>query len=82
MHPPLTLENHPKCRDVVIAFKRCHDANPIGKVFGACNDEKWALDACLREQKVWKARENLSKARASNERLRERRRREEAGEDH
>jgi COX assembly protein 2 len=70
MHPPLTLENHPICRDVVIAFKRCHRDNPLGKFIGACNEEKWALDRCLREQKLWKSKRNLEKARASKERLR------------
>ena len=62
MHPPLTLENHPLCRDVVIALKVCHRENPWGRSFGACNEQKWALDACLKEQKLFKFRENNKKA--------------------
>ena len=72
MHPPLTLENHPLCRDVVIALKLCHRDNPWGRSFGACNEQKWALDACLKEQKKWKFRKNNAKAQAEKERLRAR----------
>jgi phosphopantothenoylcysteine decarboxylase/COX assembly protein 2 len=56
MHPPLTLENHPLCREVVIA----------------CNEQKWALDACLKTQKLHKSRENNAKAQAEKARLRAR----------
>ena len=70
MHPPLTLENHPLCRDVVIALKRCHrDASWWGRSFGACNEQKWALDSCLKKQKLYKFRENNRKATAEKERL-------------
>ena len=73
MHPPLTLENHPLCRDVVIALKRCHrDASWWGRSFGACNEQKWALDQCLKKQKLFKARANAEKAREERDRLRRR----------
>jgi hypothetical protein len=72
MHPPLTLENHPLCREVVIALKLCHRENPWGRSFGACNEQKWALDACLKTQKLHKSRENNAKAQAEKARLRAR----------
>ena len=73
MHPPLTLENHPLCRDIVIALKRCHrDASWWGRSFGACNEQKWALDQCLKKQKLFKARANAEKAREERDRLRRR----------
>ena len=73
MHPPLTLENHPLCRDVVIALKRCHrDASWWGRSFGACNEQKWALDQCLKKQKLFKARANAEKGREERDRLRRR----------
>ena len=72
MHPPLTLDNHPICRERVLALKRCHGEYVLGKFIGACNEEKWALDACLKEQKLWKSRKNQELARASKERLRKR----------
>lgn len=58
MHPPLTLDKHPLCRDEVIALTTCHDGGPLKRLFGACNEEKWALDACLRAQKLHKSRKN------------------------
>ena len=72
MHPPLTLENHPLCREVVIALKVCHRENPWSRSFGACNEQKWALDECLKKQKLFKFRENNKKATAEKERLRAR----------
>ena len=72
MHPPLTLENHPLCREVVIALKLCHRENPWGRSFGACNEPKWALEACLKTQKLHKSRENNAKAQAEKARLRAR----------
>lgn len=72
MHPPLTLENHPLCRDVVIALKVCHRENPWARSFGVCNEQKWQLDACLKKQKLFKFRENNKKALAEKERLRQR----------
>lgn len=72
MHPPLTLDKHPLCRDEVIALTTCHESGPLKRFFGACNDEKWALDACLRAQKLHKSRKNQELARASKERLRQR----------
>ena len=73
MHPPLTLANHPLCRDVVIALKRCHrDASWWGRSFGACNEQKWALDQCLKKQKLFKARANAEKGREERDRLRRR----------
>ena len=58
---------------MVLAFKRCHKENPIGKTFGACNDEKWALDACLKGQKKYKSKLNLEKARAEQAKLKAKR---------
>lgn len=72
MHPPLTLDNHPLCRDAVIALKRCHRDNPWARTWGACNEQKDALDACLRKQKLYKFRLNNAKAQASKERLKAR----------
>ena len=69
MPPPLPLDKHPLCREAVIALKRCPAANALGKFLGKCNEEKWTLDACLKEQKLWKSRRNLKLARESKARL-------------
>ncbi|CAM9629523.1 unnamed protein product, partial [Laminaria digitata] len=46
MHPPL-LRPHPKCHEEVKLLMACHDENPYGKFFGACNELKLALDRCF-----------------------------------
>ena len=66
MHPPL-YRPHPKCAALVDALVACHDANVYGKFWGACNDQKAAMDACFKAEKDEKRRENLRKARAFDE---------------
>ena len=63
MHPPL-YRPHPKCAALVDALIECHDSNVYGKFWGACNDQKAAMDACFKAEKDEKRRENLRKARA------------------
>ena len=31
---------------------RCHADHAVAKFWGVCNEQKWALDACLREEKA------------------------------
>ena len=66
MHPPL-YRPHPKCAALVDALVECHDNNVYGKFWGACNDQKAAMDACFKAEKDEKRRENLRKARAFDE---------------
>ena len=66
MHPPL-YRPHPKCAALVDALVACHDNNVYGKFWGACNDQKAAMDACFKAEKDEKRRENLRKARAFDE---------------
>ena len=63
MHPPL-YRPHPKCAALVDALVECHDSNVYGKFWGACNDQKAAMDACFKAEKDEKRRENLRRARA------------------
>lgn len=30
----------------------CHAEHAVAKFWGVCNEQKWALDACLREEKA------------------------------
>ena len=55
MHPPL-YRPHPKCAALVDALVECHDANVYGKFWGACNDQKAAMDACFKAEKDEKRR--------------------------
>jgi hypothetical protein len=41
----------------------------LGKWFGACNDYKTALDACLKNEKENKRKKNLIEARLFEEKL-------------
>ena len=61
MHPPL-LRPHPQCGHVVKLLVQCHEENKFAKYFGACNDQKVALDQCFRAEKELKRRQNLAKA--------------------
>jgi hypothetical protein len=72
MHPPLTPENHPLCLDVITALKDCHHEQRWGKFLGACNEQKWQLDACFKAEKAVKRSINLEKARVEQKRLLER----------
>ena len=62
--PPPLYRPHPKCAALVDALVECHDANVYGKFWGACNDQKAAMDACFKAEKDEKRRENLRRARA------------------
>jgi len=74
MHPPLkSLSKHPLCRDLVLDLLACHETEPWYKKWtGACNEEKWTLDTCLKAQKIFKAKENKKKGDERKERLRKR----------
>ena len=80
MHPPL-YRPHPKCAALVDALVECHDNNVYGKFWGACNDQKAAMDACFKAEKDEKRRENLRKARAFDEARKQRQAERAAAED-
>jgi COX assembly mitochondrial protein 2 len=48
MHPPLDRP-HPDCQDEILKLKECH--GHWTKYVGACNDIKFALDACFAKEK-------------------------------
>lgn len=71
MHPPLALHSNPVCADLIIAFKECHEESGYwGRMTGACNEAKHALDRCFKEQKKVVRKGHLEKARADRERFR------------
>lgn len=47
MHPVLNLDEHPICRDVILALHKCHRERSWAKFLGACNEHKYNLDKCL-----------------------------------
>mmetsp|Transcript_25474 Transcript_25474/g.55119 ORF Transcript_25474/g.55119 Transcript_25474/m.55119 type:complete len:111 (+) Transcript_25474:104-436(+) len=49
MHPPLDRP-HPDCEEQVDALRQCHATTSKFK-FWACNELKYAMDQCLREEK-------------------------------
>ena len=58
MHPPLHVSKHPHCKEQIEALIKCHKDHPFAKFWGACNEQKWALDRCFREEKKLKILEN------------------------
>ena len=51
MHPPLYKSKHPHCVIQIEELEQCHADNPVAKFVGVCNEKKYALDRCFREQK-------------------------------
>eukprot|EP00462_Mataza_sp_D1_P019433 CAMPEP_0175130622 /NCGR_PEP_ID=MMETSP0087-20121206/6103_1 /TAXON_ID=136419 /ORGANISM="Unknown Unknown, Strain D1" /LENGTH=82 /DNA_ID=CAMNT_0016412849 /DNA_START=50 /DNA_END=298 /DNA_ORIENTATION=- len=51
------------CRDQILALKKCHSETALlYKMFGKCNDIKFELDKCMRQQKTAKQRERAQHA--------------------
>jgi COX assembly protein 2 len=51
MHPPLDRP-HPGCEATIQALRECHaTAGWRQYLIGACNDTKFALDRCFRDEK-------------------------------
>ena len=53
------------------ALVECHCDHPIAKFWGVCNEHKWALDRCFREEKVINRKNNQVKARRMQERFKQ-----------
>lgn len=50
MHPPLDRP-HPDCQTEINNLRHCHETTSKLKFWG-CNDIKFALDKCLKEEKI------------------------------
>ena len=71
MHPVLSLDANPHCTEQILAFKACHEKNSyLGRMLGACNEEKRVLDACFKAQKKVVRKGHLEKALADREKWR------------
>ena len=68
-HPHSAFPFSPQTIQALIT---CHADHPWAKFWGACNEQKWALDRCFRAEKAIKRKKNLEKARREQERLRAR----------
>mmetsp|Transcript_1457 Transcript_1457/g.4224 ORF Transcript_1457/g.4224 Transcript_1457/m.4224 type:complete len:89 (+) Transcript_1457:53-319(+) len=62
MHPQLVIGDHP-CDEKMLALLECHEASPVNRFTGACNDHKAALDRCLRANKKEKVKSSVKEAR-------------------
>ncbi|ORY88989.1 cytochrome c oxidase biogenesis protein Cmc1-like protein [Leucosporidium creatinivorum] len=71
MHPPLAEHAHTQCSEVMKAIKDCHTINPYLKFLGVCNDQKTALNMCLRKERQGRAVGNLEKAKAKRKEVEE-----------
>lgn len=72
MHPPLHLDKHKHCQQQILALQLCHRDHKLAKFWGVCNQPKWDLDRCLREEKSINRKANFHKAREEQERFRQR----------
>jgi len=57
------------CHQVIEALTNCHNDRPIAKFVGVCNEQKWALDRCLREEKKINRKKNQEKAKEERKRF-------------
>jgi COX assembly protein 2 len=73
MHPPLYVSKHPHCKEQIEALIKCHKDHPVAKFWGTCNEQKWALDRCFREEKKLKILENRKRKEKLEEKERLRR---------
>ncbi|CAI4960054.1 CFC_HP_G0028780.mRNA.1.CDS.1 [Saccharomyces cerevisiae] len=49
MHPQLEAERFHSCLDFINALDKCHQKEYYKRIFGLCNNEKDALNKCLKE---------------------------------
>ncbi|POY76287.1 hypothetical protein BMF94_0482 [Rhodotorula taiwanensis] len=54
------------------ALQQCHAQYPYLKFVGACNDQKHALNACLRQERLERTRKNSDAAREKRRAVEER----------
>lgn len=50
MHPPLERP-HPKCQEIIEALNLCHAQKYSKIIFWKCNETKYQLDKCFKEEK-------------------------------
>ncbi|GAA5864443.1 hypothetical protein JCM8547_005822 [Rhodosporidiobolus lusitaniae] len=67
MHPPLADHQQTQCLAVIEALKQCHEQNPWMKLAGVCNDQKHALNLCLRAERVERTDKNREAAKKKRE---------------
>ena len=60
MHERLHKHMHTtKCIKIIDALLKCHEERTYAKFFGACNDMKRALNACLAEEYIERRRRSM-----------------------
>jgi COX assembly protein 2 len=52
MHPLLFTKDNTGCEQVMAALEECHAKGFVWKAVGMCNNNKKALIACLREERI------------------------------
>lgn len=65
MHPPLDRP-HPDCQHAIEALRECHETKPFWKIW-ACNEIKFALDRCFKEEKQRRWAKDQAEARSQHE---------------
>ncbi|GAA5901013.1 hypothetical protein JCM6882_006001 [Rhodosporidiobolus microsporus] len=72
MHPPLADHQQTQCLAVIEALKRCHDEHSWAKFAGACNDQKHALNLCLRGERLERTDKNREAAKKKRDEVQKR----------
>ncbi|RSH77935.1 uncharacterized protein EHS24_003008 [Apiotrichum porosum] len=67
MHAPLGVpERQLACADLIKALHECHNASVWNRFIGGCNDQKQALNMCLRQERVDRTTRNREDSKDRN----------------
>ncbi|KAL7422766.1 hypothetical protein Q5752_002060 [Cryptotrichosporon argae] len=67
MHAPLDVpERQLACAELIAALNACHQKGLLRKFVGGCNDDKRALNACLRQERVERTTRNREESKERN----------------
>jgi COX assembly mitochondrial protein 2 len=69
MHPSLSEHLHPGCEEAIRGLTDCHAEHPLRKFIGTCNQAKYALDTCFRDEFLVRRELNAQKAKQAQQRL-------------
>lgn len=71
MHPHLHTKHNGACEELMNALDECHAKGFLWKAVGMCNNDKTALNKCLREQRLLRTKANREAANIKNKKIRE-----------
>lgn len=69
MHPHLHTKDNINCTEVMNALDECHAKGFIWKAMGMCTDAKYAVNKCLRAERLKRTAKNREEAKQKREKI-------------